>query len=66
MLGLTFALLLATGAILVFPCWKHSAGWGYGPTTLAGGLLILVATVTVTFPNSSSQTAPTRIVAQRV
>ena len=66
MLGLSFALLLATGAILAFPCWRHSARWGYGPTTLAGGLLILVATVTVAFPSSSPQTAPTRIVAQRV
>jgi len=66
MLGLSFALLLATGAILAFPCWRHSARWGYGPTTLAGGLLILVATMTVAFPSSSQQTAPTRIVAQRV
>ncbi len=69
MLGLSLALLLATGAVLAYPCWRHSAGWGYGPTTLAGGLLILLATVTVadhSFPSSSPQTAPTRIVAQRV
>lgn len=69
MLGLSLALLLATGAILAFPCWRHSARWGYGPTTLAGGLLVLLATVTVAdhaFSSSSAQTAPTRIAAQRV
>jgi hypothetical protein len=66
MLGFGLALLLAIGAIVAFPCWRHSAGWGYGPTTVAGGLLVLLATVTIAFPSSSQQTAPTRIVAQRV
>ncbi len=66
MLGLSLALLLAFGAIVAFPCWRHSAAWGYGPATVAGGLLVLLATMTVAFPSSSQQTAPTRIVAQRV
>lgn len=68
MLGLSLALLLAAAGIAAFPCWRHSAAWGYGPSAIAGGLLVLVAAVTVGDhgpPSSSQQIAPTRIVAQR-
>lgn len=69
MLGLSLALLLVAAGVAVFPCWRHSAGWGYGPSAVAGGLLVLIAAVTLSdhgAASSSQQTAPTRIVAQRV
>jgi len=46
-LGLGLSTLLAALAIAVFPCWRHSARWGYGPSMTAAGLLILVAALTV-------------------
>ena len=46
-MGLTLAVLLAAAGIAAFPCWRHSAGWGYGPSTVAGGLLFLVAAFTI-------------------
>ncbi len=47
MLGLSLAVLLATMGIAAFPCWRHSEGWGFGPSTVAGGLLFLVAAFTI-------------------
>lgn len=47
MLGLSLAVLLAAAGVAAFPCWKHSARWGYGPSTVAGGLLFLVAAFTI-------------------
>lgn len=47
MLGLSLAVLLAAMGIAAFPCWRHSAGWGFGPSTVAGGLLFLVAAFTI-------------------
>ena len=47
MLGLSLAVLLAAAGIAIFPCWRHSAHWGYGPSTVAGGLLFLVAAFTI-------------------
>jgi hypothetical protein len=47
MLGLSLAVLLAAAGIAAFPCWRHSASWGFGPTTVAGGLLFLVAALTI-------------------
>jgi hypothetical protein len=47
MLGLSLAVLLAAAGIAAFPCWRYSAGWGYGPSTVAGGLLFLVAALTI-------------------
>lgn len=69
MLGLSLAVLLAAAGIIVFPCWRHSAGWGYGPSAIAGGLLVLVAAVTVgdrITLSSSQQTTPIRIGIHRV
>jgi hypothetical protein len=68
MLGLSLAMLLVAASIAVFPCWRHSADWGYGPSAVAGGLLVLIAAVTVSDHGaaSSSLQTPTRIVAQRV
>ncbi|TAJ84429.1 MAG: DUF3309 domain-containing protein [Reyranella sp.] len=59
MLGLSLAVLLAAVGIAAFPCWRHSAGWGYGLSTVAGGLLFLVAAFTVgerAVPHSQSAT----------
>lgn len=68
MLGLSLALLLAAVGIAAFPCWRHSAGWGYAPSTVAGGLLFLVAAFTIgdrAVPHSQSAT-PERAPASRV
>lgn len=40
-------LLLAALGVAVFPCWRHSAAWGHGPSIAVGGLLIFVAALTV-------------------
>ena len=67
MLGLSLALLLAAAGIAAFPCWRHSAGWGYGPSTVAGGLLFLVAAFTIgdrAVPHSQSA-APERAPSSR-
>lgn len=59
MLGLSLAVLLAAAGIAAFPCWRYSAGWGYGPSTVAGGLLFLVAALTIgdrATPHSQSVT----------
>jgi hypothetical protein len=69
MVGLSLAIMLAAAGIAAFPCWRHSAGWGYGPSAVAGGLLVLVAAVTVGDRMSlsfSQQTAPVRIGIHRV
>ena len=47
MLGLSLAVLLAAAGIAAFPCWRHSSAWGYGPSIVAGGLLFMVAAVTI-------------------
>ena len=69
MLGLSLALLLVAAGVAVFPCWRYSADWGYGPSAVAGGLLMLIAAVTLSDHAAAGpplQTAPPRIVAQRV
>jgi hypothetical protein len=69
MMGLGLAVLLAAAGIAAFPCWRHSAGWGYGPSAVAGGLLVLIAAVTVgdrISLSSLQQTAPIRLAIHRV
>jgi hypothetical protein len=69
MVGLSLAVVLAAAGIAAFPCWRYSASWGYGPSAVAGGLLVLVAAVTVGDRMSlsfSQQTAPVRIAIHRV
>jgi len=46
-LALILSILLAALGIAAFPCWPYSARWGYGPSIAAGGLLVLVAALTV-------------------
>lgn len=43
MLALVLSLLLATIAVIAFPCWRHSARWGHMPSVAAATLLLLVA-----------------------
>ncbi len=47
MLILGSALVLALVAIASFPCWPYSQRFGYGPSTSAGVLLVLVALLAV-------------------
>ena len=37
------AIVLSIAGVAVFPCWRHSARWGYGPSAIVGLLLIAVA-----------------------
>jgi hypothetical protein len=46
-LGLILSVLLALLGVAVFPCWRHSAGWGYAPSLAAGFLLTLLAAMTM-------------------
>lgn len=40
-------LVLAALGVAVFPCWRHSAAWGHGPSIAVGGLLIFMAALAV-------------------
>jgi hypothetical protein len=42
------ALLLAVAGVAAFPCWRHSAEWGYWPSASVGVLLLFVAIAAVT------------------
>ena len=40
MIVLIITVLLAATGIAVMPCWRYSAGWGYGPGACVGLLLV--------------------------
>ena len=40
MIVLIITVLLAGTGIAVMPCWRYSAGWGYGPGACVGLLLV--------------------------
>lgn len=42
MAAFELAVGLAIAGIAAFPCWRHSAQWGYLPSASAGILLIMV------------------------
>lgn len=42
MAALELALVLAIVGVAAFPCWRHSAEWGYLPSASAGILLLMV------------------------
>jgi hypothetical protein len=44
---LTISVLLAILGIASFPCWGHSARWGYLPSMVVGFLLATIAAITV-------------------
>jgi hypothetical protein len=37
------AIVLSIVGVAVFPCWRYSARWDYGPSAIVGLLLIAVA-----------------------
>ncbi len=47
MVALVLSVVLAAAAVAAFPCWRHSARWGYAPCISAATLLMLVAVITV-------------------
>ena len=42
-IALGLSILLAVVGVWAFPCWRHSARWGHGPSVVAGVLLLVVA-----------------------
>jgi hypothetical protein len=72
MLALGLAMVLAVLSVAAFPCWRHSAGWGYGPTLSVGVLLLAVAVATasartsVTHALTKSSAVPLRVSAEDV
>ena len=42
MLGTVLLIILVIFLIGAIPAWPHSAGWGYGPSSVLGLLLTLV------------------------
>lgn len=61
MLTLTLSILLAAFGIAVFPCWPYSARWGFGPSVVAGGLLMLVAAFTISGKPSTEDARASRV-----
>jgi hypothetical protein len=59
-LVLVITILLAAIAVAAFPCWSHSARWGYVPSIIAGALLLCVATLVIG-SKSAPKTANTNI-----
>jgi hypothetical protein len=41
-LGLLLIIVLALLLVGAFPTWRHSNGWGYGPSGIVGVLLVVV------------------------
>ncbi len=54
MIVLTITILLAAVGIAVMPCWRHSAGWGYGPGACVGLLLVGIGISAVVGRGSTS------------
>lgn len=42
MLGTILVVILILLLIGVIPTWRHSSGWGYGPSGLLGTILIII------------------------
>jgi hypothetical protein len=55
------AIVLSIAGVAVFPCWRYSAGWGYGPSAVAGLLLTFVALVSLGGKASVSDSLAARI-----
>ncbi len=63
MIILTITLLLAATGIAVMPCWRYSAGWGYGPGTCVGLLLVGIGISAVAGRISASDALGERLAA---
>jgi hypothetical protein len=48
MLGTILIILLVLALLGAFPRWGYSRGWGYGPSGIAGVLLIIVLVLALT------------------
>ena len=55
------AIVLSLAGVAVFPCWRYSARWGYGPSAIAGLLLIAVAVASLGSKASTSDALAQRI-----
>jgi hypothetical protein len=55
------AIVLSIVGVAVFPCWRYSARWDYGPSAIAGLLLIAVAVVSLGGKSSTSDALAHRI-----
>ena len=47
-LGTIILIVLVLMLIGAFPSWRHSSGWGYGPTGALGVVLLIVIVLLVT------------------
>lgn len=61
MLLAAIALFLSIAGIAAFPCWRHSARWGYAPSTVAGVLLVLVSLLIVGGKMATSEASTQRL-----
>ena len=59
LLGLS--LILAALGVAVFPCWRYSARWGYGPSATIGLLLFFAGLLAVGGKSSSLETVGDRL-----
>ncbi len=42
MLGIILIVVLVLLLVGAFPTWPHSAGWGYGPSSMVGFVLVVL------------------------
>jgi hypothetical protein len=63
MIILTITVLLAATGIAVMPCWRYSAGWGYGPGACVGVLLVGIGISAVAGRISASDALGERLAA---
>jgi hypothetical protein len=55
------AIVVSIAGVAVFPCWRYSARWGYGPSAVAGLLLIAVAIASLGGKASTADALAARI-----
>lgn len=55
---LAASLLLAALGVALFPCWRYSARWGFGPCVTVGVLLVLVGLIAVTGKDDRASERP--------
>ena len=63
MIVLIITVLLAGTGIAVMPCWRYSAGWGYGPGACIGVLLVGIGISAVLGRISATDTLGERLAA---
>ncbi len=63
MIVLAVTVLLAATGIAIMPCWRYSTGWGYGPGTCIGLLLVGIGISAVLGRASASDALGERLAA---